>query len=181
MSTGITDIHSYIVKSRIVGIYFPIKRLWHCLNLFTSRHQIFTARKRSLGQGNIFTGVCLSKGWCGRPSPQADIPPKETATEAGGTHPTGMHSCYLWKLLNKSEPKPKIYNSVKPCLCISWYCTLHQQLSLRLSWSNYWTHCLRWSWSVNRTCQVERWYWYLIFWFNCQFYPCSDLKTEIMS
>ena len=67
MSTGITDIHSYIVKSRIVGIYFPIKRLWHCLNLFTSRHQIFTARKRSLGQGNIFTGVCLSRGvsvWC---------------------------------------------------------------------------------------------------------------------
>ena len=62
VSTGTTDIHSYIRKSRIIGIYFRIKRLWHCLNLFTSRHQIFTARKRSLGQGNIFTGVCLSRG-----------------------------------------------------------------------------------------------------------------------
>ena len=28
--------------------------------------------------------------------PQADIPPQsvEMATEAGGTHPTGMHSCF---------------------------------------------------------------------------------------
>ena len=26
--------------------------------------QIFTARKRSLGQGNMFTGVCLSTGGC---------------------------------------------------------------------------------------------------------------------
>ena len=32
------------------------------------RHYLFTARKRSLGQGNVFTGVCLSTGgvsvWC---------------------------------------------------------------------------------------------------------------------
>ena len=69
---------------------------------------IFTAHKRSFGQGNIFTGVCLSNGGVantpypdtppgqtppGRP-PWADIPPKETTTEAGGTHPTGMHSCF---------------------------------------------------------------------------------------
>ena len=84
---------------------------------------IFTTRKRSVGQGNIFTGVCqlfcpemccgersVVKEGCGRHSPpspgprrrpppldsEADTPlPVETATGAGGTHPTGMHSCVL--------------------------------------------------------------------------------------
>ena len=84
---------------------------------------MFIARKRSLGQGNIFTGVCQTfcpeegrgeKGvWWKRglvdtpplppdpdadppPDPEADTPlPVETATGAGGTHPTGMHSCVL--------------------------------------------------------------------------------------
>ena len=28
-------------------------------------------------------------------TPQAE--PPETATEAGGTHPTGIHSCYIWE------------------------------------------------------------------------------------
>ena len=79
----------------------------------------FTAHKRSLGQGNVFTPVCYSvrRGVCvadtlaGR-HPWVDIPPSKTDTlrqtppprqtplppkmvnEAGGTHPTGMHSCY---------------------------------------------------------------------------------------
>ena len=78
-----------------------------------------TASKLSLGQGNIFTGVYLSMGgvpsWVdtplvrhpseqihplrtdtlpGQTTPGRDTPP-ETATEAGGTHPTGMHSCLL--------------------------------------------------------------------------------------
>ena len=76
---------------------------------------IFTARKRSLGQGNMFTGVCLSTGGClsregawsqggclvpgvgllrGGLIPGACLvatPP--TATAEGGTHPTGIHSC----------------------------------------------------------------------------------------
>ena len=64
------------------------------------------ARKRSLGQGNMYTGVCLSTGgWCMVPGgcawsrgvhgpggvPGGDPP---TATAACGTHPTGMHSCF---------------------------------------------------------------------------------------
>ena len=89
--------------------------------------RIFTARKRSLGQGNIFTSVCHSVhrggGVCAThaPSPQActpkahmpppgtHVPPAHTPRRhvcpradstrcgqwAGGTHPTGMHSC-LW-------------------------------------------------------------------------------------
>ena len=32
---------------------------WHCL-----WDRVFTARKRSLGQGNMLTGVCLSTGGC---------------------------------------------------------------------------------------------------------------------
>ena len=63
-----------------------------------------------LREGNVFTPVCDSVhrgmvcipagvvsawGWPpgtpGHPSP-GQTPP-ETATEAGGTHPTGMHSC----------------------------------------------------------------------------------------
>ena len=59
-----------------------------------SRHtnKIFTARKRSLGKGNIFTGVCVSAGgW--QTLPSRKTPPKEMATETGGTHLSGMHSC----------------------------------------------------------------------------------------
>ena len=79
---------------------------------------IFTARKRSLGQGNIFIGVCqefCSQG--GAPHPGGcflpeGLPPRGggassggvpggdpagTATAAGGTHPTGMHSCLGFK------------------------------------------------------------------------------------
>ena len=48
---------------------------------------IITARKRSLGQGNVFY-TCLSVIlFTGR------HPRPPTATEAGGTHPIGMHSC----------------------------------------------------------------------------------------
>ena len=70
-----------------------------------------------LGQGYIFTGMCdsvhrgclvpggvCSRGEClvpggclapeGVPGPGTGGDPPETATAAGGTHPTGMHSCY---------------------------------------------------------------------------------------
>ena len=66
---------------------------------------IIIARKRSLGQGNMFTGMCLSTGGCLLPGgmvpggcmvPGGSLvethPP--TATAAGGMHPTGMHSCF---------------------------------------------------------------------------------------
>ena len=83
---------------------------------------LITARKQSLGQGNMFTGVCLSTGGglllggcllpegcmvlegvgpggvcsrggvCSGGVPGGD---PRTATAAGGTHPTGMHSCLI--------------------------------------------------------------------------------------
>ena len=74
---------------------------------------IFTARKRSLGQGNNFTSVCHSVHRGCVPAPVGCLVPGEclvpgggllpwrvpggdppTATAAGGTHPTGMHSCH---------------------------------------------------------------------------------------
>ena len=87
-----------------------------------NEHEIITARKRSLGQGNMFTGVCLSTGWMPGAGgawsrgcllwegglvqggawsggvPGGDPP---TGAAAGGTHPTGMHSCIqtCWPLL----------------------------------------------------------------------------------
>ena len=59
-------------------------------------------------QGYIFTGVCdsvhrgsaSSRGEGGASSrgvPSGDPPPR-TATAAGGTHPTGMYSCFLFSL-----------------------------------------------------------------------------------
>ena len=59
---------------------------------------IITAHKRSLGQGNTFTGVCLTHPPGQTPpghTPQGRQPPSvEMTIEADGTHPTGMHSCY---------------------------------------------------------------------------------------
>ena len=49
--------------------------------------------QHAIGQGSVYPR--MSAQW-GVNHPQADTPspPPETATEAGGTHPTGMHSCY---------------------------------------------------------------------------------------
>ena len=57
--------------------------------------------------GGVCSGVmsargCLLKGvsaWGCLPHPLhhwVDTPSSETTTEAGGTHPTGMHSCYKY-------------------------------------------------------------------------------------
>ena len=59
--------------------------------VFLSPYLFITARKRSLGQGNIFTPVCHSVH-TGVPG---GAPPPRTATAMGGTHTTGMHSCFF--------------------------------------------------------------------------------------
>ena len=52
-----------------------------------------------LREGNIFTGVCDSVQGGGGLVPGGAWwrPPPRTATAAGGTHPTGMHSCLVLK------------------------------------------------------------------------------------
>ena len=76
---------------------------------------VFTARKRSLGQGNIFSSVCqefcsqgggLPQCMLGYHPPRSRHPPPNQAPpwtkhppagrygqQAGGMHPTGMQSC----------------------------------------------------------------------------------------
>ena len=92
-----------------------------CTNLFILKHVrleserlasfwntfllLVTARKRSLGQGNVFTSVCQE--FC----PGGEVGGGEVYTplgrplsdttgysqQAGGTHPTGMHTCFSIK------------------------------------------------------------------------------------
>ena len=55
---------------------------------------LITARKRSLGQGNVFTPVSFCSrggGGGGWQTPLSDT--TGYGQQAGGTHPTGMHSC----------------------------------------------------------------------------------------
>ena len=156
------SIHSIAMRSKgtfvictctwsICGSLMTLKIL-HCV--LSLSNVIFTAHKRSLGQGNIFRSVCQEfcsgggacSGGClvlegcllgGVPAPGRCLlwgfaclggclvlggacsggtfsggvpapggacsqgvpggdPPSGTATAAGGTHPTGMHSCSVW-------------------------------------------------------------------------------------
>ena len=63
---------------------------------------LFTALKRSLGQGNIFTSVCHSvykgglhpgEGVCIQGVGQTPSSTTGYGQQTGGTHPTRMHSC----------------------------------------------------------------------------------------
>ena len=66
--------------------------------------RIFTARKRSLGQGNMFTGVCLSTGgstWPGTPRDQ--VHPQTRCTPIPGTPPWTRYTPHLW---DQVPPRP---------------------------------------------------------------------------
>ena len=81
------------------------------------RSKVFTDRKRSLGQGNIFAPVCHSVHREGSASVHAGIPPPWSrhppgadhagryGQRAGGTHPTGMQSCLFLLLRDLSTSK----------------------------------------------------------------------------
>ena len=82
---------------------------WNAFLLKRVLIHIITTRKRSFGQGNIFSSVCQEFcSWGGVPgqvhpppgrcTPWAGSPPRAVhagkyGQQAGGTHPTGMHSC----------------------------------------------------------------------------------------
>ena len=93
---------------------------------------ILTARKRSLGQGNVFTPVCHSVAqppWMqmppglGRPPLDADPPglgtppgcnPPPYGKQAGGPHPTGMYTCLFcrYHMLKKAEDIGRIRRNI---------------------------------------------------------------------
>ena len=54
--------------------------------------------------------ACMEEGAC---MTRGNLPAGETTTEAGGTHPTGMHSCYfiiiIMYRINKNENNPTEY------------------------------------------------------------------------
>ena len=101
-------------KSNVMIILYVQQLITWC----RSQVGIFIARKWSLGQGNVFTPVCHSvhRGvypsiqWgrhpppkadmpsLGRHLPQADSPHSDTtgySQQVGGTHPTGIHTCFF--------------------------------------------------------------------------------------
>ena len=102
MGTAMSTTQVKLRKTRYLD--FVVSRFW-------SMSSLPPATK--LGQGYIFTGVCHSVnrgvpipgGWVPVPgggSARGGVPggdPTGTATDAGGTHPTGMNSCSILLLL----------------------------------------------------------------------------------
>ena len=98
---------------------------------YYDKNAIFTVRKRSLGQGNVFTSICHSvhegggsasggEGW-------ADPPPPSDTTgygqRAGGTHPIGMHSCNLNMILVEGRREKMTYYRIDfSVLCHQSWC-----------------------------------------------------------
>ena len=101
----------------------PIYRCTPCSD--RKEKYIFTARKRSLGQGDIFTPVCHSVhgggvAWFwGGTAPGGGLvlggclveDPPGTATAAGGTHPTGMQSCWIYEDAPSSQKISFLWSS----------------------------------------------------------------------
>ena len=58
---------------------------------------LFLPPANEVCEGYVFTGVCLSTGGGG--GEVLECVTGETATAASGTHPTGMHSCSVMKIL----------------------------------------------------------------------------------
>ena len=124
-----------VLSESIFGQLIIARLFKNMLTLCKTRKQtiiLLPSTNEVWGQGNMFTGVCLSTAgvcpgggwsqgdgwsrgwlvprggaWSGRESglgvPGGD--PPRTATAAGGTHPTGMHSCYNY-LFVECEQKP---------------------------------------------------------------------------
>ena len=97
---------------RLQGNWGKVMFLHVCVILFTgggvlSQHALQVVSQHALQQVSwgrcLLLGGCLFRGGCSRGVCSEGVPggdPPGTATAAGGTHPTGMHSCYLLYLQN---------------------------------------------------------------------------------
>ena len=68
-------------------------------------------------------GDCPGLGWgVSRPRPEgcipacteADTPSQQTATAAGGTHPTGMHSCFMYDFACEKKKLKIVFHTCLP-------------------------------------------------------------------
>ena len=68
---------------------------------------LFTARKRSGGEGSASGGFCIQglciQGGLGRNPPPHNPDTMGYSQRVGGTHPTGMHSCFRIFLVGAKE------------------------------------------------------------------------------
>ena len=90
-----------------------------------------------LGQGYIFTGVCDSVHRGG-----AWWRPPGTVTAAGGTYPTGMHSCWIEGLLSRSQSL--CVNGLSYCLRQTIAITKATSLIRESLTIQFWIHTDRW-------------------------------------
>ena len=72
-----------------------------------SDSSIFTARKRSLGQGNVFEGVCLSAGVL-RMHHRSHDEGWGSASREGGLHPRGGGVLPTGRGVEQTAPPPGI-------------------------------------------------------------------------
>ena len=116
---GGTPLANYFDKNRllrlvsysqpIISMHHKVTRLFRRLcvkakymSLNHFRKKIIIARKQSLGQGNVFTGVYPPRGSAkgsvyrgGSASRGLGRNPPTRTTKAGGANPTEMFSCFL--------------------------------------------------------------------------------------
>ena len=125
----------------------------HCNSRYTSSWNeciLVTTPPPKLQEGNVFTpvshsvhggGVCLWVQGATRPTTLwADTPPPqiETTIEAGGTHPTGMHSCIFMSISSRLVVVSKLV-VILPSLRFShsihsWFYTLRSQSAKNNEW-----------------------------------------------
>ena len=108
-----SHIRYFVMRFRAREVFFSIYLKACSHRAWTTAASTFLPSATKLWQGYVFTplsvilftgGVCLSACWDIHPPPGADPPPSRHSPravhagrygqQAGGTHPTGMHTCW---------------------------------------------------------------------------------------
>ena len=89
-----------------------VSSLINLLQFHSKKFRLFTARKRSLGQDNIFIGVCQE--FCsqaGSASLHAGIPPPREQTPPGSRHPPTPQWKACWEIQSTSGRYASYWNA----------------------------------------------------------------------